>query len=516
MGGAEGKLCASGSKATSLASEDDDLLRWEIKMTREKIVQLQETLYIQQCQRYESMGRKVPKRDSELTTPPLVDTAKMALPRLQELLDALEVQHAQLMAKEQEEFACVRRGSKLHRPTVDEVNFRSEQSDGGAGGGAGARSQPSRSVTSDLLLEDYTLLFGMEDEYGLQWDRRWAEQAAGPKDEQVRRRTRQGTCDKVVQELGLKHFGDDACKATGCPPQSNRTLLCLDQAHMQEPNALAGGKMLLGRYDAVCVRVCSDFDREWRFIKGPRNDFWVAHAAALNVGESTMATDFHDFCRPVNSSNLSGSLDEERYYKAMGKILANVVEASTAVEAQHLVFFPFGMGAFLRHLGQLDGNFADDEQLQRLRRRLAHSFVEVLGRSPQHLQIHLCLGFSAEEPQRNADAFLRALCQASSGLTSRLTIYPEGDSLQLAHELAAKSTNVVLVNGANRQLLGNHWFAGRAKMAIDENLHRRSWRLAAMSYLLNGFDGREPSGRSPEALQNRVQAMGGRVQKLPG
>lgn len=518
MGQTETRYCVHGSTGTSLSSEADDLLRWEIANTREKIIALQDILYIQQCQDCEKAGRKKPKRDQELVPPPAWDTAKMALPRLQELLDALEVQHAQLQARDHENFERIQtRRSSLHRPTAEQLSSCGALPGGNAkssNSSTGAAHMPARSNTKDVFMEDHTLLFGLEDEYSLRWDRRWAEQAAGPRDEPTRRRTRQGTSDKVVQELGLRHFGEAATKATASPPASKHTALFLDQVHRQEPQASAGGPFLLGRYDVVCVRVCADFDRDWRFIKGARNDFWVAHAAALNVGESTMATDFRDFCRPENKNELSGSLDEERYYQAMGQILSNVTAACATIEAQHLIFFPFGMGAFLRHLGQLDGNFVDDEQLQRLRRRLAHRFVEVLARTPKSMQIHICLGFGAEEPRRNSDAFLRALCKSDTGLTSRLTVWPEGDSLHLAHELAAKSPNVVLVNGANRQLLGNHWFAGRAKMAIDENLHRRSWRLAALSYLLNGFDGHEPAGRQPEALELRVQALGGKVHKL--
>merc|ERR1711869_74519 len=78
--------------------------------------------------------------------------------------------------------------------------------------------------------------------------------------------------------------------------------------------------------------------------------------------------------------------------------------------------------------------------------------------------VHLCIQFDNEEAQRNADALIR-----------------------LAQELAKSSPNVVLVNGANRRLIGNHWFGDHARRAIDENLHRRSWKMAALAYLLNDF-----------------------------
>merc|ERR1719414_208987 len=156
-----------------------------------------------------------------------------------------------------------------------------------------------------------------------------------------------------------------------------------------------------------------------------------------------------------------------------------------------------------------------------LRRRVAIRFMESLEKAPKTMKTHLCLQFGSEEAQRNADAFLRALVgdpemgRKAASVKDRVILIPEGDSLDVANGLASKSDKVLLVNGANRQLLGNHWFAGRAKIAIDENLHRRSWRLAALSYLLNEFDGEEAQvQRQQDTLEKRVKQLGGKVQRL--
>lgn len=324
----------------------------------------------------------------------------------------------------------------------------------------------------------------------------------GPNDENMRRHRREGTVKKVTETLGLQHFGETAWRAR--KPQPGGIHVFLDRTRASTiGNALAGGSFLLGRYDVVTVRASADLDRNWNFIKGPKNDFWVAHAAALNVGESLRATDFHDFCQ---QGNTQGMLDVERYLEETEHILANVCQACTTLNMKHLVFFPFGMGAFLRHLGQLDRRFTSYEEMQRLRRRLALSFMKVFAAATDNAtSIHICLMFTDEETQCNADAFLRALHAAASKLKKRVTVYPEGDCLHLAQELAQTSDKVMLVNGANRTLLGNHWFAGRAKLAIDENLHRRSWRLSAMSYVLNGFNGRMPMDRAPDELFQNAQ-----------
>ena len=110
----------------------------------------------------------------------------------------------------------------------------------------------------------------------------------------------------------------------------------------------------------------------------------------------------------------------------------------------------------------------------------------------------------------NADALLRGFHNAGPVLQGRVHIWPNGDSLQIAHDLAAHSPSVVLVSGTSRKLLGNAWFGDRAGRAIDENLHRRSWTLSAMSYVLNDYRSfRRP--RRPEDLADRVDRLGGCV-----
>jgi len=267
------------------------------------------------------------------------------------------------------------------------------------------------------------------------------------------------------------------------------------------------------------VKTCADLDRKWGWLKGQKMDFWVAHAAAVNIGESVDAPDFTDFRKHENE--VAKALDEWKYIEAMGHIMDNIVTVCTKLQIKQMVFFPFGMGAFLRHLGRIDSNFIHDEEMQRLRRALAVRMVDSWAKLPRGLQVHLCLQFSTEEAQRNADAFLRAIVgnaelgKKGSSMKDRVVIIPEGDALNVASDLAIWSDKVLLVNGANRQLIGNHWFASRAKMAIDENLHRRSWRLAATAYMLNEYDGEQDIlQRQEDTLVRRVKQLGGTVVDL--
>merc|ERR1712050_770599 len=105
----------------------------------------------------------------------------------------------------------------------------------------------------------------------------------------------------------------------------------------------------------------------------------------------------------------------------------NIVNATchmtTKEEIFHLVFFPFGMGAFLRHLPLNDPTYNDERKLHELRRAMTKKFAEVLSHVHPGCQLHLCLGFSDEEAQLNSDAFLRAWSSAPEQLKRRTTVW---------------------------------------------------------------------------------------------
>ena len=66
-----------------------------------------------------------------------------------------------------------------------------------------------------------------------------------------------------------------------------------------------------------------------------------------------------------------------------------------------------------------------------------------------------------------------------------------------------------MLNGANRKLIGNHWFQSGARLAIDENIHRRSVSMSRISLLLNM--GTEPSERRANELRGNLLWFGGHV-----
>lgn len=379
-----------------------------------------------------------------------------------------------------------------------------------------AVAEPTAAVPTTLVhapaYSESTVLRDDSD-HGLRWDRRWLAARQGPGTEATRASVRNSTKTMVARQLGLAHFGDNAFVSRWPRCQYADTTLFTDESRLSTyGSAAAGASNLLGRYDGVCVRACADYNMSWdQYTHHPGTaspPFWVLHMAAINIGESARAPDFSDF------SNSRG-LDEDSYVGSMRRLYDNMVVVCATLRIQHLVMFPFGMGAFLRHLPSIDRRYADWITMQRLRRRLASEFVDALRRCPEpRAGVHFACaagGDGANEGACNRDAFIRAFAAADALVQQQVIIYPGADSLQLANDLAAGSGAVMLLNGSNRTLIGNHWFNDGAKQAIDENLHRRSWTLSAASYLMNGYGVKVPkTGRRPRELRENIEnVMGG-------
>mmetsp|Transcript_65486 Transcript_65486/g.122193 ORF Transcript_65486/g.122193 Transcript_65486/m.122193 type:complete len:514 (-) Transcript_65486:132-1673(-) len=346
-----------------------------------------------------------------------------------------------------------------------------------------------------------------------------------------RRRTevRENTKTKVQQELKLQRWGAPPESVISLPHIDELALL-LDNSNyaFSSPDALpsAEGGMTLGRFDVLAVPGRADLDSKWQFrhpVRGKDKPFLVLHAAALNVGESaSTASDWPDYC-------VDGKLDESRYVEDMGRIFDNVMKSADMLKIKHLVWFPFGMGAFLRHLGIHDPRFAGRDIAANaphieLRRALCRRFAESLFHR-RGFKVYLALGPSGagDEADVNADAFVRALMAKGSVDKEKLEICLHADALELSQQLAEKfhPAQVGMVNGTNRRLIGNHWFEEGAKRAIDENLHRRSWWLAAYAYVLNHrVQSRETDNNNSNqqgttnTLEWQVQALGGKVFQL--
>eukprot|EP00931_Biecheleriopsis_adriatica_P004486 TRINITY_DN106144_c0_g1_i1.p1 TRINITY_DN106144_c0_g1~~TRINITY_DN106144_c0_g1_i1.p1 ORF type:complete len:892 (+),score=140.00 TRINITY_DN106144_c0_g1_i1:140-2815(+) len=374
--------------------------------------------------------------------------------------------------------------------------------------GESVMATPTLSPNSDLLAKLHDLGVACST----------ASRAERPSD-QHRANVRDGTKAKVAKELGLATFGCRPSEAFSTLPLNFKaTVLFQDSGEGMWGRDSSEG-YLLGRFEVLAVSASADFDAEWRFLSGTNRQFCVLHAAALNIGENEKATDFNDYC------GSSGRLDMSAYVEDMGRIFENLLNAAVRLHANDVVWPPFGMGAFLRNLHKLDswysGRHRDGALLVELRHAVASRFVDTFVKkvsTTSNLRVHLCVAPSdaGDEGDANAAAFLKALHAAVKrgklpAGAARILCY--ADALMVAQDLANEGRAVALVNGANRQLIGNHWFEDGAARAIDENLHRRSWRLAAMAYQLNA--GCQAEAVHAQELSRRVRQVGGRVHALP-
>jgi len=248
---------------------------------------------------------------------------------------------------------------------------------------------------------------------------------------------------------------------------------------------------VLDRFSVISVPAKMDFDANFTKVQDEKNTlFTVHHIAAINIGEERHATDFVEYCHA--NSRL---LDENRYVRDMSTIFRIALATQHHGGNMHAVWFPLGMGAFLRLLPKYDATYTD-ERMRKLRRRLADSFVrEVhsLFETSNMMSVHLCIGDKSPEAIQNAIAFMSAIVDFKPPL-ERLSVWWNADASAVAQFLANQCLpnvmSVSLVNGANSLMIGNHWFANGADRAIDENLHRRSLLMSLMAFLVNGVHGR--------------------------
>jgi hypothetical protein len=276
------------------------------------------------------------------------------------------------------------------------------------------------------------------------------------------------------------------------------------------------GNNLLGRFDVVQHPCKMSQNNLWEDnSKEGQNAFYLSDAAALNIGEGyrdgkeyvLKAEDFNDY------KNADGTLNEALYIESMGQIFSNIL-AAQASKVADAVWFPFGMGAFLRQLKVKDPAYDTFGKMDELRDKIAEKFVEEASKFPE-LKIHMCLPETPEgemnpEMTANFNAFANAVNKP--GLGSNITIYPNVDATALAQKMANEKgpKTVALTNGANRNQFANIFLSTvGARLAIDENLHRRSSIAAATAYLLNaGFSQRV---RSPGELEARIRLIKARA-----
>lgn len=308
--------------------------------------------------------------------------------------------------------------------------------------------------------------------------------------------------------------------------------------------------------------------------------FWVLHECAPNIGESSQADEFWEYSKqaPIveeldetQEARTSGSvdassgglptdasseqpqmqrggsnislasqadspgkkgliLDEELYVETMSHLWYICLMAMAQLGVTDGILFPFGMGAFLRHLGKMDSQYLNMAKMRQLRRKVADALMKAIACVYGNIlkaglqeevdmkalprRLHLCLTFHNAESSENHNVFIEAAGEAVKehpGLTDVLLIRRNVDSLQLAHYLSLDRgpLKVAVFNGANRRLLGNHWYTKGARNAIDENLHRRSSTMTRASLLLNM--GTDSVDRRPGELASTLTWLGGKV-----
>jgi len=263
---------------------------------------------------------------------------------------------------------------------------------------------------------------------------------------------------------------------------------------------------VLRRFDIVSIYTRMDYQADWTpYPSSPQNIlFPVMYVAAPNIGDSR-ASDFHDY-----SSGNPPRLNRGRYIGDMGKIFANILYATQDQRRDEIVMTGFGLGAFIRHLGDKDSTYKDKEKLFHLVRDAAKAFMDEIKKYP-NIQVHICIPQPTTTHDIGNEAFrnLTAFRKASSNIRN-VHIHVDTDAASFAQSLANQSRNPILIIAGNRHFFGNHWpDFETAPKAQEENLHRKAYELCATAYLLNGVL------NTGDSMETWITHLQGTTKRLP-
>jgi hypothetical protein len=268
---------------------------------------------------------------------------------------------------------------------------------------------------------------------------------------------------------------------------------------------------LFGSRDVLVTPCRMDYNAQWNPNPPDQKTFHMLNAAAINVGEGNHPEDLRYYCLPGTYQHYKGSLDETKFLQGTGEIAESLLTASQKFGLNDVVFFPIGMGAFLRNLPSADAAYQDPAKMRSLRNGMAKQVAAKMEnqlRSSPNLVIHLALPTGpSDEAKENYNAFIQAVSEIDPAIRQRVIVYPNADATEIAQAIANQKGDysVGLINGANKNLLGNHWFEDGALTAIDENIHRRS-QISAFACLF--CNGTTPSGHN-----NRIQRQMGELEQ---
>jgi hypothetical protein len=266
---------------------------------------------------------------------------------------------------------------------------------------------------------------------------------------------------------------------------------------------------LLGRFDVLAVPCTMDYDANWKKQDHKvQKEFYIHNGLAIHLGGKNTLEDWENY------KMKNGSFDKEAYLEDMGKIFHQMLAAQEAAGSEHAVWFPFGMGATLRKLPDLDSAYKDRQVFNDLKQEIAEAFVEEVCKFP-NLQIHMCLPLDDQhdsDVQQNYNAMVNAFSKAPEKFKNRVSFYINVDATDLAQRLAnlyKDNYKVSLANATNRDTIGNQWSNMNGPQSMDDHLYQRSVLSASIAVVLNNGIKIKATPRKDNDLSDRVKQFEG-------
>jgi len=201
---------------------------------------------------------------------------------------------------------------------------------------------------------------------------------------------------------------------------------------------------------------------------------------------------------------------EEKYFQYLVAVFADHEDGKVTSQ----ISFPFGLGAFVRHVGDHDPMYQIPEARMQLKKEVYERFFRAMASFPQ-IPHHFCIPTGGrgdtgdprqDEMRENFVAFMAAIKEAPDMVRMNIIVHPDVYTTDLIEQLAQQGEVPAVFNGSNCKKIGNHFFGNGALRAIEENTVRLLGE-EALAYLAvsGGTDVRET--RDEHTLSNRLQDL---------
>ncbi|PJE80788.1 hypothetical protein CI610_00213 [invertebrate metagenome] len=213
------------------------------------------------------------------------------------------------------------------------------------------------------------------------------------------------------------------------------------------------------RNQVISYSVKAKLGADWQPLSGSGNSFFLANAGLPNIGEKP---DIRK-CPDAKAFSDKGRFRHQKFQRSVQKHFVGILRHAKSRNISHFVLVPeSGQGAFIKYA---DKHFTRGFSEDTVRDAYINGFMDAWKIVSPSFTVYLTGG------SKNVDLWQQPLSAIGINCVSKA----RGDALMVAQNLANTYPHqrTLLFNAANNRGPGNCFTHNGARIAMDENYHRR-------------------------------------------